>query len=325
MGKKANPTVIGLFVVGAIALAVAGVVVFGSGQFFKRTEQFVMFFPGSVNGLSTGASVKFKGVDIGRVTNIKLVLHREAGETGADQTLTIPVFIEVDPAKIFVDGQRLEMTDPNNLKALIERGMRAQLQSQSLVTGVLFVQIDFFPDTPINYVLPQPSDPMEIPTVPTTLEQASSAAREIIDELRNIKFGPLVQDASEAFESLNRLLSSPALHTAVDELPGTVKNLNDTAVSARNLAVELQGRVQPLMSRLDTTLAGANQTFGSVRDTMGSARTLIEPGSPVEHDLRKALQDVSAAARSLAQLADYLERNPTALLYGKQAPAKDER
>ena len=325
MGKKANPTVIGLFVVGALALAIAGVVVFGSGQFFKHTEEFVMFFPGSVNGLSTGASVKFKGVDIGRVTNIKLVLHREAGETKTDQTLTIPVYVQTDPSKIFVDGERLEMTDPKNLQALIERGMRAQLQSQSLVTGLLFVQIDFFPETPISYILPQPSDPIEIPTIPTTLEQASSAAREIIEELRNIKIGPMVQDASEALESLNRLLGSPALHSAVDGLPDTVKNLNETAVSVRKLSIELQGRVEPLVSRLDSTLGGVDQTFGSVRDTMGAARSLIEPGSPLDHELRKALQDVSSAARAMAQLADFLERNPSALLYGKRAPAKDER
>src|SRR5262245_32214414 len=136
MGKKANPTVIGLFVVGALALAVAGVVVFGSGEFFKHTEEFVMFFPGSMNGLSPGAPVKFKGVDIGRVTNIKLVLHREADEAPNEQTLTIPVYVQTDPSKIVVDGQRLEMTDPKNLKALIKRGMRAQLQSQSLVTGL---------------------------------------------------------------------------------------------------------------------------------------------------------------------------------------------
>src|SRR5215468_5799510 len=136
MGKKANPTVIGLFVVAALALAVAGVIVFGSGQFFRHLDKFVMFFPGSVNGLSIGASVKFKGVDIGRVTEIKLVLHREEVEGGTEQHLMIPVFVETDPTKIFVDNKRLEMADPKNLLALINRGMRAQLQSQSLVTGV---------------------------------------------------------------------------------------------------------------------------------------------------------------------------------------------
>jgi paraquat-inducible protein B len=319
MGKKANPTIIGLFVVGAIALAIVGVIVFGSGRFFKRTEAFVMFFPGSVNGLSVGAQVKIKGVDIGQVTDIKLVLERE-GKTNPN--LTIPVYVETVPSKILVDGQRLEMTDPDNVRDLINRGMRAQLQSQSLVTGILFVQIDFFPDTPIRYVLPQPSDPIEIPTVQTTLEEASTAAREIIDELRSVKFGPMVQDASEALESIRDLVRSPALHSTVDALPETVKNFNEAIASLRGLSANLQGRVDPLAKRLDSTLSGADQALTSVRETVGAARLLIEPGSPLEHDLRKTLRDVSSAARELGELADFIERNPTALLYGKQAPSE---
>jgi paraquat-inducible protein B len=169
-------------------------------------------------------------------------------------------------------------------------------------------------------VLPQPSDPIEIPTVPTTLEQASTAAREIIDELRNVKFGPMVDNASQALESINNLVSSPALHTAVDGLPETMKNVNETVGSLHRLADDVSGRVDPLMKRLDTTLGSADQTFGTVRDTARSANTIIEPGAPLDHDLRKALQDISDAARALAQLADFLERNPTALLYGKQPP-----
>ncbi len=317
MGKKVNPTIIGLFVVGAVALAVAGVVAFGSGQYFKHLDKFVVFFSGSINGLSIGAPVKFKGVDIGSVTDIRLVLHKE---DDAEKQLTIPVYIDTDPSKIYLDGKRLEMTNPENLQKLIKHGLRAQLQAQSLVTGLLFVQIDFFPDTPVRYVLPQPSSPIEIPSVPTALEQASSAAKEIIDELRSVKFGPMVKDASEALESINILVSSPALHTAVDGLPETMKNLNETVVSLHRLAEDVSTRVDPLMKRLDTTLAGADQTFGTVRETAQSANTIIEPGAPLDHDLRKALQDVSDAARALAQLADFLERNPTALLYGKQAP-----
>jgi len=317
MGKKVNPTIIGLFVVGAVALAVGGVVAFGSGQYFKHLDKFVVFFSGSINGLSIGAPVKFKGVDIGTVTDIRLVLHRE---DDAEKQLTIPVYIDTDPSKIYLDGARLEMTNPDNLQKLIKHGLRAQLQAQSLVTGLLFVQIDFFPDTPVRYVLPQPSTPIEIPSVPTTLEQASTAAREIIDELRSVKFGPMVEDAADALESINRLVSSPALHSAIDGLPETMKNVNETVVSVHRLAEDVSGRVDPLIKRLDTTLTSADQTFGTVRDTARSATTIIEPGAPLDHDLRKALQDISDAARALAQLADFIERNPTALLYGKQPP-----
>ena len=317
MANRANPAAIGAFVLGALGLAVAGVVVFGSGQYFKHTEEFVMYFPGSVNGLNVGAPVKFKGVDIGQVKNIKLVLVREKD---VDRKLLIPVYVETDPTKVTVNGKQLEMADPKNLEALVQRGLRAQLQSQSLVTGLLFVQVDFFPDTPINYALPQPSDPIEVPTVPTTLEEASSAAREIIDDLRRVKLGPMIQAAQEAVEHVNALVSNPGLHAAVDGLPATMKNLDEAIGSVHRLSDELHGQVAPLSKQLDTTLANADQTLTSVRGAAGTANTILSPGSPLDHDLRDALRQVSDAARAVAQLADYLERNPTALLYGKQPP-----
>jgi paraquat-inducible protein B len=227
--------------------------------------------------------------------------------------------------KISIDGKPLGMTEPENVRKLIDRGMRAQLQAQSLVTGLLFVQIDFFPDTPITFVLPQPSTPMELPTVPTALEEASSAAKEIITELRNVKFGPMVQNASEALESFNSLVSSPALRAAVDALPDTVKNANQAIADIRRLTTDVGGNVDPLVRKLDATMGDVDRMLTSVRETVGVARTVIEPGSPLDHDLRKALQDVSSAARAMGQLADYLERNPTALLYGKQPPPEVKR
>lgn len=314
MVRKTNPTAIGAFVVGAIALAVIGVAVFGSGRYFTHTEKFVMFFPGSVNGLSAGAPVKFKGVPVGQVTDISLVFQENLQ---TKERLTIPVYVETEPDKIMVDGKPLEMYDPANIRRLIGQGMRAQLQQQSLVTGLLFVQIDFFPGTPVNYVLPQPSKPMEIPTVPTTMEEASSAAREIIDELRNIKFGPMVQNLSEAVQNVNKLLASPALQQSIDGLPRVVNGAGDAMASLRKLSDDLRGRVPPLAQRIDSTLVSADQAMDSIRDMARDTRTLIAPDSPLDHELRHTLRGVSDAARALSQLADYLERNPSAVLYGK--------
>ena len=160
MGKKANPAIVGAFVLGAVALAVLGVLVFGSGRWFRTTIDSVMYFPGSVDGLSNGAPVKFKGVDIGTVTNIQLVLT--TGKKGP--TARIPVYVRLDPSKIVTTGD-VQFPNDSVREELINRGMRAQLQSQSLLTGLLFIQLDFFPDTPVTYVLKQPSDPPEIPTL----------------------------------------------------------------------------------------------------------------------------------------------------------------
>lgn len=313
MGRKPNPTIIGAFVVGALALGLLGLLVFGSGRYFRSTNQYVVYFPGSVNGLSVGAPVKFRGVDIGTVTNIELVFGPENGHTG----VRIPVYVETDPRNVKRDGEVLNMRDPEVQQRLVAAGLRAQLQTQSLVTGLLYVQLDFFPDTAVTYVLPQPSDPVEIPAIPTALEEASSAAREIIDELRSVKFGPMVQQASEALQGINAIVNSPSVKATIDELPTTIKQLNQTIADARGLLSRVDQQVTPLAGELDATLESVQRTLASVEQTVASAGTLIAPGSPLDYDLRNTLQDVGRAAQAIQYLADYLERDPTALIYGK--------
>ena len=315
MGKKANPAIVGAFVLGAVALAVLGVLVFGSGRWFKTTIDSVMYFPGSVDGLSNGAPVKFKGVDIGTVTNIQLVLS--AGKKGP--TARIPVYVRLDPSKIVTTGD-VQFPNDSVREELINRGMRAQLQSQSLLTGLLFIQLDFFPDTPVTYVLKQPSDPPEIPTIPTALEEASTQAREIISDLREIDFKGLVEHANEALVTIRTLVENPALRSALDQLPGTVKNLNGAVDTANALLVRVNHQVDPISSELQTTLIGAQRAMTSVEKTASTATTLIEPGSPLDYDLRAAIQAVGRSADALRLLADYVERNPSALLYGRSQP-----
>jgi paraquat-inducible protein B len=313
MGKKASPTLIGAFVVGALALAVLGVLAFGSGQMFKQTSKFVAYFPGSVNGLTIGSPVKFKGVDIGQVTDIRLSFDK----TADDEKLTIPVYFETDPSKVTVDGRVIHLHDPATMKRMVEEGLRAQLQQQSLVTGLLFVQLDFLPDTPVRYVQPRPSEYTEVPATPTTLEQAQTAARELVDELRKIKFGEVIQEASAALKGINDLVNSAGVRDAVAALPGTMENLNDTVTSLRRLADDARGQVGPLADGLEKAVAQAEATLKGVDGVMGNAGALIEPGAPLDYDLRQVLRDVSAAARSVQALADFLERNPGALLRGR--------
>lgn len=317
MGKKVNPTLVGAFVLGALALAVTGVLVFGSGRLLRSTQPFVAYFPGSINGLSVGAPVKFKGVEVGTVTAIQLVLDREAGV----DTLSIPVYAEIDPAKIVVDTDRVQVGRGKILRQLVDQGLRAQLGQQSLVTGLLFVQLDFFPDTPAQTTARSESvdaDIPEIPTVPTTLEEAQTAAREIIDELRKINFGPMMQQASEALHGINDLVSSPAIRETIAELPGTVRSIQEAVQSVRKLTDGLGNQVGPVSAKLQGTMASVEETLKGADETLAAARMLIEPGSPLDYDLRGALRDLSAAALAVQELADYLERNPSSLIYGKE-------
>jgi len=248
MGKKANPALIGAFVVGAIALLVIGLVLFGSGQLFKNTTQYVLFFPGAVDGLNVGAPVKFKGVEVGSVKKISIRFTGQEGEVDAArvaQGIRIPVVIEVDNDKIVSEGA-LEVNKVR-LQRLIDLGLRAQLNAQSLVTGLLFVQLNFFPNTPATLVLPPGGGHLpEIPTIPTTMEQVQSAAEAILRKLDDIHFEKMVTSVDEALDGVNRLVNSPALHATVDALPGTLANANQAIETARALLANLDHERGPL-------------------------------------------------------------------------------
>ena len=135
MGKRINPATVGAFVLGAIGLILAAVVVFGSGSLFRKTHEFVIYFGGDINGLRVGAPVKFKGVEIGAVKRIKLRLeqdvNRDNGQLRAD--VRIPVIIELDEEKIVSHGgTAIDLDDPHTVPNLIREGMRAQLGSRQL-------------------------------------------------------------------------------------------------------------------------------------------------------------------------------------------------
>jgi paraquat-inducible protein B len=143
--QRANPKWIGAFVLGAVALVVIGVLLLGGAKFLTEKRTFVAYFEGSVKGLNIGAPVEFQGVRIGSVTDIQLQFLTE------DLELRIPVFLQFEPGKISQVGAHV---DPQQrfLKPLVERGLRAQLEMQSIVTGQLIVQLGFHPDTPIRLV-----------------------------------------------------------------------------------------------------------------------------------------------------------------------------
>jgi len=321
MGRKANPALIGGFVVGAIALAVAGILVFGSGQMFKHTVRFICFFPGAVDGLNVGAPVRFKGVEVGSVIDIRLRLGERGGKEAITEDIArgirIPVTIEIDRDHIIAQGGKADVGRPADMQRLINLGLRAQLASQSLVTGLLFVQLDFRPDTPITLALPPGSKPAEIPTIPTAMEQVQSAAQQVLKRLDDLKIEHLVQSASDALQAFTQVANAPGLKRTLEVLPDTIANINQTVASFRALATQLDAREGPLLESIKATSDKTTATLEQARATLQSMQVLVAPDSPLAVQLAASLQEVSGAARSLRLLAEYLERNPSAVVRGK--------
>jgi paraquat-inducible protein B len=320
MSKHANPTVIGAFVVGAVILAFTAVLLLSGGDLFVKKPRFVLYFEGSVKGLNIGSPVNFRGVNIGTVTNIQLVM----GTSRAD--IKIPVTIEINPANFLLSDEMIkEMAESpkERLGGLINAGLRAQLQQQSLLTGQLFIQLDFYPDTAA--VLVGNTKYPEIPTIPTPIERFTR-------KLEDIPVDQLMNNITSITEGLKQLVNSPELHQSLLSLNETLDNINQVVKSPElqksivslhttlddlgSLARTIDSRIEPLSAEMHATLNETRLAMTQARSTLESAQHLVSD-QKLLYALDNALAEITSAARSVRDLADFLERQPQSLLRGK--------
>ena len=314
LSRKANPTLIGAFVLGGVFIAVAAVVAFGSGQFFRDTQAFVTFFGGSVAGLDEGAPVKFRGVEVGEVTAVLLDipnLERESGD------VRIAVVYELDRGQLEARGATVRLSDPFNIDTLMALGVRAELSTESLVTGRKYVALDFVPADLVSFVPVVGLGYPEIPAINTGLDGIQEALQGIIADLGAVPLDSLVNAAIGALSEIGTLASSPELGQTVRSLPGAVEGLNAAVADLRGLMVTVDSSLIPIR---DGVLATAQQTTSAMHQlesTLQEVGETLEPSSPASVRFEEAMRELSAASRALRDLAEFLERNPSAILRGK--------
>jgi paraquat-inducible protein B len=202
-----------------------------------------------------------------------------------------------------------------------------------LVTGLLYVALDFLPGTPITLVQQANGDYKypEIPTLPTSLQQAKDVFTQILSKLDEIDFKALIASLESTVDGIKRTVNSPDLQATIRSLRQTMPKVDEAVVNMRNLAGTMNDNVKILAADLQQTsgdarlaLKQAGDALKQTEETMKRAEaavtnieTLSDLDSPVNYELEKSLREVSVAARSLRSLTDYLERNPRALIFGK--------
>ena len=328
---RPNPTAIGLFILGGLLLAVVALLVFGGLGWFEPRERAVAYFRGSVQGLSVGARVEFRGVPIGKVNAIRLEIDER------DLTAIIPVFIEYDPhAWRYVGGPERR---PASIVDAVAKGLRAELVPQSFLTGQMLVELDMRPDTPALLARPGDSSLAEIPTIKSDIEQLK-------DVLTSLPLRDIASSLDRASRGLDRLLDSP-------DLPDLLKNLNTTAANAAAFTGKLdQDRVklvadlhdalatlekagtglqgvstdarqvlktmdQVTATDLRKTLRSAEATLQQMQTTFSEASNMLAPESPDRVEISRILHLTSNALQSLRDFASELERKPNAVLFGR--------
>jgi paraquat-inducible protein B len=336
MSVFSNKTMIGVFVLGAVALAVGAIVALGSGLMFTKKYSCIMFFENSVSGLEVGAPVVFRGVPIGSVKEISI-------EADASRLhFYIPVVVEILGGKIklaLTDGAKkaqnladAQKDNPDNLLTqLIDKGLRAQLVTQSFVTGQLAVSLDLMPDTPVRLV--GGSSLPEIPTVPSTFEKLTQT-------IKQLPLEELVKELIGAVSGLKKLVNSPeltampgkldtALNTGTDLLRDIrskvgpmADRFDEAAQSFTELAKHLDRRTEGLSTTAGKTLETLDTTLKEGKTAIVKFQKVLNSDSPTVTDLNRALAEMAGAAKSIRELADYLARHPEALIQGKGGPRR---
>ena len=319
MAKRVSPTTIGIFVAGSFAVLVAALIVVGSGNLFRHPLRFICMFEGDLNGLKVGAPVKVRGVQIGTVEQIKLVLPPGEGRLRQNVSgVRLPVIVDLDRSQITARGGSGAALGGAGFEDMIRRGLRAQLRTESLLTGLLYIDFDLHPGAPLHLVLEPGSGPYpEIPTVPTSLEAVQEQATKAMAKFDQIDFKALVASLTAAADSINNLASSPELKATLESLKETSANLNRTVSAIRAVVDSTNRKVDPMLASIKESSAEANATMKQTRAVLVDLQSTLDPESPLAVNLNGTLEQLNYTARSLGELSDYLQRNPSAVIRGK--------
>ncbi len=345
MAKKSNPKLIGGFVVGAIVLVIVGLLAFGGTQFLKPKGTFVMYFDSSLSGLAVGSPVTFRGVQVGTVSAI--VIEYDIGK----QELHIPVYIEIEADKFHVSNGARE--PKRNMEALIKRGLRGQLQTVSLVTGQSSIDFDFYPDSPVRLVADD-SGLQQLPSIPSDIDLLKANVTSVLAKISKLPLEKISDQIADVLTSTDRMIkdATSVVNNAnglIANVDSQVKPLSDsvqsTASQATSVLKEAQSRLElkdgepmqnlnllladgrrlmdslnrdlpPIINPTIQALAKTSAALDQISALVQSAQRLISPGSPIYYELNSTLTEFKSAARAIRVFAEYIQRNPNALLRG---------
>ncbi|SDS87176.1 MlaD family protein [Pseudomonas oryzae] len=310
MSETRKPFWIGAFLLAGVALLVSGLLLLGRDNWFSQPSDYVVYFTGALDGLDVGADVTYRGVKVGTVREIRLSYDAELRD------VVMPVVLRIDPG-VGSERGRFDRV----VEQLVERGLRAQLQTQSLLTGKAIVALDLFPGQAGYVRQPNELDLPAIPSVPSRVDQVANLLRDLVGTLRELPLREMVLSAHHSLQALERLTTSPELHGGLASLAVSLGNLE-------NLTQELQRQIPPLLDNARHGSVELRAAIGDLRLAAQSARAALEqtqalgrslgPESEAQYQLLQALEDLGRASKALQRTAESLEQQPESLIFGKK-------
>jgi len=293
----------------------------GGRSLFAPTTSAVAFFEGSVGGLSPGAPVTFRGVRVGTVSRVALVLDT------TDMHARIPVYLRLEPDQVRLGGPSKHLP---MMRQLIQAGLRAKLVPESLVTGQMLVELDLDPRSPAEFVGTADSGIPEIPSEPSDLQalrreltsapiaQTVAQARRTLVAIETVARDvdavilPLSTNADRTLDTARRTMAVAA--TAITQVQ------NDASTSLHGideLVTEGRGQVGARGQDLSRSLQAFERTMRAATQLIGSVDSLVAVRTQSRSDLEATLRDISVTAGNLRDLSETAERDPSVLLRGR--------
>ncbi len=261
--------------------------------------QYVIYFDGSVRGLSPGAPVEFRGVQIGRVIDIKLVYDQ------ASEFVQVPVYIELQPER--VRGLRNgSVNEPRMIDSSIVAGLRAKLQTGNLLTGQLYIALDLYDDGVAGPLVTNNDGVTIMPSVPSDIDQVTEGVQQALAKINALPLQELIVNANDTVARAGALLQQfeqVALAAKIDSVIGSA----DTAIDQyARLAKGARQELDNVSSQLQRFVTAA-----------GDSMEGIAPDSPLYYNLLNTLRDVQAASRAVLAVSESVEKKPEEFLFGK--------
>jgi paraquat-inducible protein B len=326
---KQSPAIVGMFVLGALLLAVVAFLSFGGTNIFSKPPRFLVYFEESVSGLDPGASVKFNGVRIGRVVAINVRYDQTSKEALVRTVCEIDRNILTDSA-----GKQIDLALPTELQNLIDRGLRARLNLTG-ITGLLFVELDFedihkYPANPRFMAEQYPV----VPAIQSPISEVQQSIVEIVTNIKRVDFATLGKNLNTLLTATNQKVSdldvkalAERVGRAADSVEAFVNSpeakqsftkLNAVLDDTRALLAKIDTRVNPISDDLKQTLTQAQTALQSLANAAETTRRFVQQQGQVGDEVTQSLRQVADAAAALERLADSLERNPSALVVGRK-------
>lgn len=333
--KKNNSFRIGAFIVGAILLVFLALLFFSGGDLFSQKERVVMYFEGSVQGLQVGAPIKLKGVILGEITDIQINFDSNTQDNGnknnSAKNIVTAVTGDLALKRISRKGNEVSL---EFFEEAIANGLRAQLNFQSFLTGLLYVELDFFPDTPAT-LYGFKKNYLELPTVATGFE-------ELTKNLQEINLKSLVKNLDQLTLRLSNIVKSGVIEETLGSVKLAADSFTETSKTMGQDVSQLSKNLSDTSRTLNTLLASLNKQTPAVADELRASmlqlqRSLVEldkasnsvhqsfsEDAPLVNQLNDTLKEISRSAEAFRTLSETIDQQPEALLRGKQVSDEDE-